>query len=66
MADRDPQKAQCDDKREDQQLKSCHAGSAARAYLEQLGLMHASERLTELINEAVKNNRSAHLFLDEL
>ena len=37
-----------------------------RTFLEQLGLLHAAERLTELVNESVKTNLSAHRFLDEL
>lgn len=37
-----------------------------RTSLEQLGLLHAAERLPELVNEAVKTNLSAHRFLDEL
>lgn len=37
-----------------------------RNSLEQLGLVHAAERLPELVNEAVKNNLAAHRFLDEL
>ena len=37
-----------------------------RQSLEQLGLTHASEQLSELVNQAVKKNLSAHRFLDEL
>ena len=37
-----------------------------RQSLEQLGLMHASEQLSELVGQAVKKNLSVHRFLDEL
>lgn len=37
-----------------------------RAQLEQVGLVHAAERLTELLEEAVKSDQPAHRFLDRL
>ena len=37
-----------------------------RAQLEQVGLAHAAERLTELLEEAVKTELPAHRFLDKL
>jgi len=37
-----------------------------RRYLEQLGLMHACEQLSELVSQAVKKDLSVHRFLDEL
>jgi DNA replication protein DnaC len=37
-----------------------------RSLLEQLGLAHASEQLSELVGEAVKKNLSVHGFLDGL
>ena len=39
---------------------------ATRESLEQLGFQHAAERLSELVNEAVKKNLAAHKFLDVL
>lgn len=37
-----------------------------RAALDQVGLAHAAERLTELLEEAVKQDLPAHRFLDQL
>ena len=37
-----------------------------RAQLEQVGLAHAAERLTELLEEAVKQDLPSHRFLDQL
>ena len=37
-----------------------------RAQLEQVGMVHAAERLTELLEEAVKSDQPAHRFLDRL
>lgn len=37
-----------------------------RTSLEQLGLVHAGEQLSELVGQAVKKNLSVHRFLDEL
>lgn len=37
-----------------------------RAQLEQVGLGHAAERLTELLEEAVKQDLPSHRFLDQL
>jgi DNA replication protein DnaC len=39
---------------------------ATRAQLEQVGLVHAAERLAELVEESVKGNEPAHRFLDRL
>ena len=39
---------------------------ATRTNLEQLGMNHAAEKLSELVNEAVKQNLAAHKFLDKL
>lgn len=39
---------------------------ATRQSLEQLGLMHSAEMLSELVNQAVKQNLTAHRFLDDL
>jgi len=39
---------------------------ATRQSLEHLGLLHAAERLGELLNEAVKQNLAAHRVLDQL
>lgn len=37
-----------------------------RQALEQLGLLHAAERLPELLSEAVKQNLATHRFVDQL
>jgi DNA replication protein DnaC len=37
-----------------------------RQALEQLGLLHAAERLNEMLSEAVKQNLAVHSFLDQL
>ena len=37
-----------------------------RAQLEQVGLAHAAERLTERLEEAVKQDLPSHRFLDQL
>ena len=37
-----------------------------RQALEQLGLLHAAERLPELLSEAVKQNLAIHRFVDQL
>ncbi len=39
---------------------------ATRRYLEELGLSHASELLSQFLNQAVKDNQSPHVFLDKL
>lgn len=39
---------------------------ATRQSLEQLGMLHAAERLGELLSEAVKQNLAAHRVLDQL
>jgi len=38
----------------------------SRSQLEQVGLVHAAERLAELLDESVKGNEPAHHFLDRL
>jgi DNA replication protein DnaC len=39
---------------------------STRQALEQLGLLHAAERLNEMLSEAVKQNLAVHSFLDQL
>ncbi len=39
---------------------------STRQALEQLGLLHAGERLGEMLSEAVKQNLAVHSFLDQL